>query len=90
LTGFVTKTKEGTYVWDQACQYSGVNLQMGNAVLDDTNFQDLLLRHGLSDSPIRAILIGTFSYDRLRGVSKFNAERVVDARVSANRSSRTP
>src|ERR1700678_414770 len=64
VTGFVTSTKEGAYIWEDGCQNSGVILRMTGPIMDDTAFQNLLLRYGLSDSPIRATLRGSFRYNR--------------------------
>lgn len=58
LTGFLTSTKEGTYIWDKGCQSSGVVLHMQETVLRDVKFQDLLSQFGLSEPPLRVTLVG--------------------------------
>src|ERR1700675_2080453 len=68
LVGYVTSTKEGAYIWGDDCKTSGIVLHMGSAVIQDTKFQEALLKHGLSSSPIKATLVGRFRYERFSGV----------------------
>lgn len=82
LTGFVTSTKEGAFVWEQGCRHTGVVLLMAEPVLRDRKFRDLISRYGLSDTPIRVTLLGTFRSEGLRRVKKFTAERVLEAYLS--------
>jgi hypothetical protein len=82
LTGYITSTKEGAYMWGDGCKTSGVVLHMGSALIQDTKFQDALLNYGLSPSPIKATLLGLFQYSRVTGVKTFNAEQVLDLQIN--------
>jgi hypothetical protein len=55
---------------------------MAEPVLRDRKFRDLISRYGLSDTPIRVTLLGTFRSEGLRRVKKFTAERVLEAYLS--------
>jgi len=82
LTGYITSTKEGTYMWGDGCKTSGVVLQLGSALLQDTRFREALMKHGLSSSPTKATLLGRFQYERFKGVNTFDAEQVLDLQIS--------
>jgi hypothetical protein len=81
LTGYITSTKDGTYVWGDGCKTSGVVLHMGNALIQDARFQDALVKYGLSPSAIKATLLGRLEYARFTGVKTFNAEQVLDLQI---------
>jgi hypothetical protein len=81
LTGYITSTKEGAYIWGDGCKTSGVVLHLGNALIQDAKFRDALSKHGLSPSPIKATLLGRFQYEHLTGVKTFEAEQVLDLQV---------
>jgi len=55
---------------------------MAEPVLRDPKFQGMISRYGLSDTPIRVTLLGTFRSEGLRRVKKFTAERVLEAYLS--------
>ena len=82
LVGYVTSTKEGAYIWGDDCKTSGIVLHMGSAVIQNTKFQEALLKYGLSPSPIKATLVGRFRYERLSGVKSFDADRVLEVQIS--------
>ena len=81
LTGYIASTKEGAYMWGTGCKASGVVLHMGSALIQDTRFQDALLKYGLSPSPIKATLVGLFRYSRFNGVKTFDAEQILDLQI---------
>jgi hypothetical protein len=81
LTGYITSTKEGAYIWGDGCKTSGVVLHLGNALVQDAKFRDALLKYGLSPSPLKATLIGRFQYARFTGVKTFDAEQVLDLQI---------
>lgn len=82
LTGYITSTKEGAYLWGDGCRTSGVVLHMGNDLVQDPKFQDVLLKYGLSSSPIKATLVGRFRYAHFSGVKTFDAEKVLVLQVN--------
>jgi hypothetical protein len=81
LTGYVTSTKEGAYIWDEGCQSSGILLWMTGPVASDKAFRNLLSQYGLSDSPIRATLRGSFRYNRFTRVKRFDAVQVLESHL---------
>jgi hypothetical protein len=83
LTGYITSTKEGAYMWGDGCKASGVVLTFGKALVQDTKFKEALMKYGLSSSPIKATLLGEFHYERFKGVKTFDAEQVMDLQTSS-------
>jgi hypothetical protein len=59
LTGYITDTKDGAYIWGDGCK-SGVALHFGNALVHDARFREALLQHGMSPSPIKATSVENF------------------------------
>jgi hypothetical protein len=57
-------------------------LHMGSVLVQDTKFQDALLKYGLSPSPIKATLLGRFQYARFSGVKTFDAEKVLELKIN--------
>jgi hypothetical protein len=77
----VTSTKEGAYIWEEGCQNSGIILGMTGPIVNNTVFQNLLSRYGLSDSPIRATLRGSFRYNRFTRAKRLDAVQVVESHI---------
>jgi len=90
LTGYITSTKEGAYMWGDGCKTSGVVLHLGSALVQDAKFHEALMKHGLSSSPIKATLLGRFRYERFKGVKTFDAEQVLDLQVGSTGETLSP
>ena len=92
VTAFITSTKEGGFIWGEGCKYPGITLSLGEALAQDTKFRDVLLKYGMSPTPIRATLIGRFQYKRSTGLKAlifgqktFEAEQVMDLQIGPSR-----
>jgi hypothetical protein len=89
VTAFITSTKEGGFIWGDGCKYPGISLSLGEALAQDAKFRDVLLKYGMSPTPIRATLIGRFQYKRFTGLralifgqKMFEVEQVMDLQIS--------
>jgi hypothetical protein len=79
----ITRTKEGTRVWDISCPDLGADLWIDPAVANDPNFlklDEMLNAHGLSDHPVTATIKGAFmyaQYDKVRHQKRSTIEAEV-------------
>ncbi|HTM17886.1 MAG TPA: hypothetical protein VL135_13315 [Terracidiphilus sp.] len=93
LTGHITSTKDGAYIWSDDCKDRGVTLLFGDALQHDVNLHEALLRYGMSQSPLKATLVGRFRNVRSGGVralifgnKTFEAEQILDLQVPSTQS----